>query len=26
LKVWNALAAVPMPRVQAKPEIRWPDE
>ena len=25
LKVWNALAAVPMPRVQAKPEIRWPD-
>ena len=26
LKVWNALASVPMPRVQAKPEIRWPDE
>ena len=26
LKVWNALAAVPMPRVQAKPEIRWPDD
>lgn len=26
LKVWNALAAVPMPRVQAKPEIHWPDD
>ena len=26
LKIWNALAAVPMPRVQAKPEIRWPDD
>lgn len=26
LKVWNALAAVPMPRVLAKPEIRWPDD
>ena len=26
LKVWNALAAVPMPRLQAKPEIRWPDD
>ena len=26
LKVWNALAAVPMPRAQAKPEIRWPDD
>lgn len=26
LKVWNAVAAVPMPRVSAKPEIRWPDE
>jgi len=26
LKVWNALAAVPMPRVQAKPGIRWPDD
>ena len=26
LKVWNALAAMPMPRVQAKPEIRWPDD
>lgn len=26
LKVWNAVAAVPMPRIEAKPEIRWPDE
>ena len=26
LKVWNALAAVPMPRVGSKPEIRWPDD
>lgn len=26
LEVWNALAAVPMPRAQAKPETRWPDE
>ena len=26
LKVWNALVAMPMPRVQAKPEIRWPDD
>ncbi|GAB3314228.1 dihydropteroate synthase [Luteimonas notoginsengisoli] len=26
LKVWNAVAAVPMPRVDAKPAIRWPDE
>ena len=26
LKVWNALVAVPMPRVQAKPETRWPDD
>ena len=26
LKIWNALAAMPMPRVQAKPEIRWPDD
>ena len=26
LKVWNALAAVPMPRAQAKPEIRCPDD
>ena len=26
LKVWNAVAAVPMPRVEAKPSIRWPDD
>ena len=27
LKVWNAVAAVPMPRVDAgAPAIRWPDE
>lgn len=26
LKVWNAVAAVPAPRVEAKPAIRWPDE
>jgi dihydropteroate synthase len=26
LKVWKALAAVPMPRGQAKPEILWPDD
>ena len=26
LKVWNAVAAVPMPRVDAKPAIRWPDD
>ena len=26
LKVWNALAAVPMPRASSKPEIRWPDD
>ncbi len=26
LKVWNAVAAVPMPRVEAKPAIAWPDE
>jgi len=26
LKVWNAVAAVPMPRTDAKPSIRWPDE
>ena len=24
LKVWNAVAAVPMPRVDAKPSIQWP--
>ncbi len=26
LKVWNAVAAVPPPRTEAKPGIRWPDE
>jgi dihydropteroate synthase len=26
LKVWNAVAAVPMPRTDAKPAIRWPDD
>ena len=26
LKVWTAVAAVPMPRVDAKPAIRWPDD
>lgn len=26
LKVWNAVAAVPMPRSESKPAIRWPDE
>jgi dihydropteroate synthase len=26
LKVWNAVAAVPLPRSEAKPAIRWPDE
>ena len=26
LKVWHAVAAVPMPRVEAKPTIRWPDD
>ncbi|WP_417475098.1 dihydropteroate synthase [Luteimonas mephitis] len=26
LKVWNAVAAVPMPRVDARPAIRWPDD
>ena len=26
LKVWNAVAAVPMPRSDAKPAIRWPDD
>jgi dihydropteroate synthase len=26
LKVWNALAAVPMPRKDAAPSIRWPDD
>ena len=27
LKVWNAVAAVPMPRTSsAAPAIRWPDD
>ncbi len=28
LKVWNAMAAIPVPRVSAPvaPTIRWPDE
>jgi dihydropteroate synthase len=26
LKVWNAVAAVPMPRADARAAIRWPDE
>src|SRR5688500_3216787 len=26
LKVWNAVAAVPTPRIDAKPAIRWPDD
>lgn len=26
LKVWNAVAAVPTPRVEAKPVIAWPDD
>ncbi len=26
LKVWNAVAAVPMPRVESKPPIRWPED
>jgi dihydropteroate synthase len=26
LKVWNAVAAVPAPRVDAKPAIVWPDD
>ncbi len=26
IKVWNAVAAVPMPRMDAKPSIRWPDD
>ena len=26
LKVWNAVAAVPLPRSDAKPAIRWSDE
>ncbi len=26
LSIWSAVAAVPMPRVEAKPTIRWPDD
>ena len=26
LKVWNAVAAVPMPRAASAPVVRWPDE
>jgi len=26
LAIWNAVAAVPMPRVEAKPAIQWPDD
>ena len=26
LKVWNAVAAVPMPRVESKPTIAWPED
>ena len=26
LKVWNAVAAVPAPRVESKPVIAWPDD
>jgi dihydropteroate synthase len=26
LKVWNAVAAVPAPRVESKPAIAWPDD
>ena len=26
LKVWNAVAAVPMPNMNAKPAVRWPDD
>jgi dihydropteroate synthase len=26
LKVWSAVAAVPMPRADARAAIRWPDE
>jgi dihydropteroate synthase len=26
LKVWNAVAAVPAPRVEARPAIAWPDD
>ena len=26
LKVWQAVAAVPLPRVEAKPAFQWPDD
>ena len=26
LKVWNAVAAMPMPRTESKPAIRWPED
>ena len=26
IKVWNAIAAVPAPRAEAKPAIAWPDD
>ena len=26
LKVWNAVAAVPPPRIEAKPAIAWPED
>lgn len=26
LKIWNAVDAVPMPRIAAAPAIRWPDD
>jgi dihydropteroate synthase len=26
LKIWHAVAAAPMPRADAKPAIRWPDD
>ena len=26
IKVWNAVAAVPMPRAASAPVVRWPDE
>ncbi|MEO6154605.1 MAG: dihydropteroate synthase [Thermomonas sp.] len=26
LRIWRAVASVPMPRVEAKSEIRWPDD
>jgi len=26
LKIWNAVAAVPLPRIETKPVIAWPDD